>query len=225
MIDKMTIQQFINRATPPLTPTETVEDALGTMMEYRVRHLPVVDGSGMLIGVISEEHLLEALDSDVEVSALLGPPPMFARPDTHVFDVTKIMVQHELTTLPVATSEGLYVGVVMRYDIFDQFARMLSTQETGAILAIEVPPRDYSLSQLVHTIEQNGVKILSVASETPEVAEGPIRVTLKLNVTDATRVRHMLEHYGYTVAASFGETETDEELQFRVQEFMRYLEV
>jgi acetoin utilization protein AcuB len=225
MTDRMTIQQFISRATSPLSPTDTVEDALGTMMEHRVLHLPVVDDAGCLVGVISEEHLLESLDSDVEVGALLGPAPMFARPDTHVFDVTKVMVQHDLTTLPVATSDGMFVGVVMRHDIFDQFAKMLSTQESGAILALEVPQRDYSLSQLVYTIEQNGVKILSIASEAGEGAEGPIRVTLKLNVTDATRVRHMLEHYGYRVVASFGETETDEDLQFRVQEFMRYLEV
>ena len=108
--------------------------------------------------------------------------------------------------------------------MFDQFARMFSTQESGAIVAIEVSPRDYSLSQLVYTIEQNDVKILSIATEMPTVSTGSIRITLKLNVHDTARVRHMLEHHGYQVVASFSE-EDDEELQYRVQEFMRYLEV
>lgn len=220
----MNIQKLINQATPPLKPDDTVEHALGLMMEFRVRHLPVVGVMGSVLGVVSEDQLLDASGPDALVSSLLGAKPLIAEPDAHVFDVTKIMVQHDLTTVPVATSEGNYEGLVRRHDIFEQFARMLSTQEAGAILAIEVDPRDYSLSQLVYTIEQNDVKILSIATEMPDSAYGQIRITLKLNVSETSRVRHMLEHHGYRVVASFSD-EDDEDLMLRVQEFMRYLEV
>lgn len=220
----MIIQQLISRTTPPLKPSDTVEHALGLVLELRVRHLPVVSDDGMLLGLVSEDQLLDALDPDVEIRAFLGPRPLFAHPDHHVFDVTKVMVEHDLTALPVAEESGRFLGVVKRHDIFDQFARMLSTQESGAIIALEVPPRDYSLGKLVHTIEQNDVKVLSIASEAAEGENGSIRVTLKLNVTDASRVRHMLEHFGYRVVASFGEPGADE-IALRVQEFMRYLEV
>ncbi len=221
----MTIQTLINQATPPLRPSDTVEHALGLMMEVRVRHLPVVGVLGDLLGVVSEDQLLDAAGPDAPVESLLGPRPLVAAPDAHVFDVTKIMVQHDLTTVPVAADDAQYVGLVRRHDIFDQFARMLSTQETGAILAIEVEARDYSLAQLVYTIEQNDVKILSIASEMPDTSYGKIRITLKLNVGETSRVRHMLEHHGYHVVAAFSEEESDEDLQYRVEEFMRYLEV
>ena len=220
----MTVQSLIHHSTPPLKPSDTVEHALGIMMEFRVRHLPVVDVMGMLVGVVSEDQLLDSAGPDAPVRSLLGPQPIIAEPEAHVFDVTKIMVQHDLTTMPVAEEDNRYIGLVRRYDIFDQFARMFSTQEHGAIVAIEVAPRDYSLSQLVYTIEQNDVKILSIATEMPTTSYDQIRITLKLNVHDTARVRHMLEHHGYHVVASFSE-EDDEELQYRVQEFMRYLEV
>lgn len=220
----MTIEQLISRRTPPLKPDDTVEHALGLLMELRVRHLPVVDDSGKLVGLVSEDQLLDAFDSDVSVSLLLGPVPISARPGHHVFEVTKVMVEHDLTTLPIVDSEGNYLGLVERHDIFDQFAKMLSTQESGAILALEIEPRDYSLAKLVHTIEQNDVKVLSIASE-PEPSDGTIRITLKLNVKDSVRVRHMLEHYGYHVVANFGEDVDEEDLRNRVEEFMRYLEV
>lgn len=222
----MTIQPLISKAAPPLKPSDTAEHALGLLMELRVRHLPVVDDHGMLVGVISEDQLLDtASGPDATIASLLGPKPVSVSPDTHIFDVTKTMVEHDLTTLPIASPGGRYEGLVKRHDIFDRFARMLSTQEAGAILALEIDPRDYSLSQLVYTIEQNNVKILSIASEAPDEPGGNIRVTLKLNVKDTTRVRHMLEHYGYHVVASFSDDVDDEELQFRIQEFMRYLEV
>jgi len=220
----MTIQTLISQATPPLKPSDTVEHALGLMMELRVQHLPVVGMMGDLLGVVSENQLLDAAGPDALVDTLLGPRPIVAQPEAHVFDVTKLMVEHDLTTVPVADETGRYIGLVRRHNIFDQFARMLSTQESGAILAIEVDPRDYSLAQLVYTIEQNNVKVLSIATEMPDDSHGAIRITLKLNVGDTSRVRHMLEHHGYHVVAAFSD-EDDEELQYRVQEFIRYLEV
>lgn len=222
----MNIETLISKAAPSLKPGDTAEHALGLLMELRVRHLPVVDEEGFLIGLISEDRLLEvATGPDATIDSMLGARPVSAGPETHLFDVTKAMVEHDLTTLPIATSAGRYLGLVKRHDIFDRFARMLSTQESGAILALEIDPRDYSLSQLVYTIEQNDVKILSIASEAPDEPGGKIRVTLKLNVKDTARVRHMLEHFGYHVVASFSEDGSDEELQLRIQEFMRYLEV
>lgn len=222
----MTIRDLISSDASSLKPSDTAEHALGLLMEMRVRHLPVVDRKGRLVGMISEDQLLElASGPDARIDTLLGAKPVTAAPDTHLFDVTRTMVEHDLTTLPISESDGQYVGLVKRHDIFNRFAKMLSTQESGAIVALEVDPRDYSLSKLVYTIEQNGVKILSIASETPDEESGKIHVTLKLNVKDATRVRHMLDHYGYHVVATFSDDATDEDLQLRVQEFMRYLEV
>ncbi len=226
----MTIDTLVATSIPALKPNDSVEHALGLLLEHSVFHMPVVDDNGMLIGSISEDQLLGAPGPDAEVGRLLQEQPATQRPisvlpGTHVFDVTKLLVEHQLTVVPVAEEDGHYSGLVRRHDIFDQFARMLSTQERGAILALELDPRDYSLSQLVYTIENNGVKILSIASEPPDSETDMIRVTIKLNTTDAARVRHMLEHYGYHVVASFSEEETDEDLQLRVEEFMRYLEV
>lgn len=221
----MTIRKLLSKETPPLRPDDTAEHALALLMEFGVQHLPVVGERGELAGLLSEDRLLEAAGPEATVASLLGAQPVRVGPDMHVFDVTKVMVEHGLTTVPVADDDTHYLGLVRRDDIFNQFARMLSTQEPGAILALEVDPRDYSLAKLVYTIEQNDVKILSIASEAADAEEGRIRVTLKLNVTDASRVRHMLEHYGYRVIASFSDVDDDEELQMRVMEFMRYLEV
>ncbi|GIV58661.1 MAG: acetoin utilization protein [Rhodothermaceae bacterium] len=222
----MNIATHINQTTPPLKPTDTVEFALGLLLEFRVRHLPVVDDTRTLLGVVSEEQLLETAGPDVRLETLLVGRPVSVRPETHVFDATRLMIEHDMTALPVADAEGRYVGLVRRHDIFEQFARMLSTTETGAILALEVEPRDYALSRLIYTVEQSDVRVLSVSTEPAgDHPDGKIRVTIKLNVTDAARVRHMLEHHGYHVVASFGEREDDEDFLHRIQEFMRYLEV
>jgi hypothetical protein len=86
-----------------------------------------------------------------------------------------------------------------------------------------VDPRDFALAKLIHVIEQNEAKVRAVASETPERSTEKIRVTLKLNVKETARIRHVLEHHGYHVVASFGEQ--GEEIEELVDEFMRYLDV
>ena len=78
--------------------------------------------------------------------------------------------------------------------------------------------------QLVYVVEQNGAKILSVSTDEDAVYSGHVRITLKLNITDATRIRHVLGHYGYHVLSYF-DTSSTADLQLRVQELMRYLEV
>jgi CBS domain-containing protein len=219
----MKVREAIHSATPALQSSDSVEKALGLLMEHHVRHLPVVNEDGRLAGIIAEERLMDADGPASSIGALLVGRPVSVPPDAHIFDAARMMVKHDLSTVPVAGSEGQYHGLLRRHDIFDQFAQMLSTREQGAILALEVDPRDYALSKLIHVIEQNEAKVLAVASELPETSTDDIRVTLKLNVKDTSRVRHVLEHNDYHVVAAFGEE--GEELEELVDEFVRYLEV
>ncbi len=219
----MSVDVLISHVTPPLRPTDRVEYALGLMMEMRVRHLPVVDKDGHLVGIISEDDLLGSDGPDEEVGTRLQGTPVHVQAADHVFEVTRVIMNHGLTMVPVVGRDGQYDGLIRRHDLFERFAAMLGTQSTGAILALEEDKRDAALSRIVYLVEQNDVRVLSLATE--EMPDDHIGITLKLDVRDATRVRHMLEHNGYHVVAAFGEEEDQDGLMDRVQEFMRYLEV
>jgi acetoin utilization protein AcuB len=221
----MTVETLISNTTPPLREADSVEFGLGLMMESRVRHLPVIDDAGHVIGVLSEDTMLDASGPDALVETLLGAEALTVGPQDHVFDVASTMMEHALTTIPVTDASGQYVGLLRRTDLFEWFARLLSTQEPGAILALEIDERDYALSQVIYAIEQNDVKVLSLSTAPSDENDGRICITLKLNTKDAARVRHLLEHHGYRVVAAFGEDEDEDDLSDRVQEFLRYLEV
>ncbi len=221
----MVIGKLISHSVPPLKASDSVEFALSLLLELRVRHLPVIGSDGTLTGIVSESRLLDATGPDDLVGDFVAVNPVSVTSEQHVFDAAKVLVRHDLTTLPVLDDSGRFLGVVKRHEIMDQFARMLSTHETGAILALEVDANDYSLSQLAYSVEQADVKILSIATEATGGKDGTISVTLKLNTNDTARVRHVLEHQGYRLIATFSEDDEDEEFMHRLQEFMRYLEV
>lgn len=209
-------------ATDPLAPDDTVAEALVEMAETHLSHLPVVTAAGALDGVVAEAALRVWPHPDSPLSDLPAAPPITVAPDTHVFDAAHLLRQHDLTMLPVVAPDGVYHGLVVRGDVFAQLAHMLATEEPGAIVVLDVARRDFSLGQLAHLVEQNGVRILSVSTE-DDPGAGRVRVTLKLSVSDTARVRHLMEHHDYTVVAVFDEA--DDDLQERAEAFLRYLDV
>jgi CBS domain-containing protein len=223
----MTVQQYIDLDIDPLAPTDTVGHAVYRFADLDVKHLPVVDGDGRLVALVAEAEVVELTTPSVELSTVAGLGAVSVGADAHVFEAANLLVIHRLSVLPVV-EEGEYLGVIRRRAVFEVFAAMLATGRPGTIIVLDVPTRDYSLTQLSHLIEQSGGRALSVAAQMPlETGGDPalVRVTIKLNVIDTARIRYLLEHNGYRVTAVFNEEESEDDLSLRVQEFMRYLEV
>ncbi|HYE59296.1 MAG TPA: CBS domain-containing protein [Rhodothermales bacterium] len=236
----MTLTTLATWTPEPFELDDTVEHALGQLLDEETGVLPVVDEAGRLVGVVTERVLLEADSPDAPLSSLPLVPPVTISPEAHVFEATKVLVRHDLAAVAVVDETGQYLGFARRHDIFERFAGMLATQDPGAVVSVEVEPRDYALSQLIYAAEQNGVHVRSIVMEPEpmlmpvardgenEAAPAPdarMRVTLKLDTTDTARVRAVLEHYGYRVVGAYGEREDEEDLQARVHAFMRYLDV
>jgi CBS-domain-containing membrane protein len=63
-IDELTAGSLM-RVIPTVVQSESVEEALRWMVEHRRQRLPVVDGEGMYIGMLSREELLRILAPEV----------------------------------------------------------------------------------------------------------------------------------------------------------------
>ncbi|WP_397546659.1 CBS domain-containing protein [Rhodothermus marinus] len=220
----MRIAQLIQEGLQPLSPGDTVHRAREQMAAQRIRHLPVVNEAGELLGVVSDEQLRLVDDPNLPVAMLVRGTPVSVTPDLHVFDAARVVLQHGLTVLPVAESNHHYRGAVSGQHLLEQLIRMLSLHEPGAILELEIDARDYALSNLLYCVEQCDARVRALVVEPLDASESRFRVTLKLNVQDTARIRHVLEHRGFHVAAAYNE-EDDEELRQRIEAFMRYLEV
>jgi CBS-domain-containing membrane protein len=217
----MTVATILS-ALDPLSTTDTVGEALVELADANVAHLPVLDPTGRLDSVVTEAALRAHPEPGAPLGALMAGEPVSIGLDTHVFDAAHLMRQHGLSVLPVRAEDGAYAGLVVRQDVFGQLAHMLATEEPGAIIVLDVARADFSLGQVAQIVEQNGVRVLSVSTE-DDPGAGRVRVTLKLNVTDTARVRHVMAHYDYRVVAVFDEAEDD--LEERAAAFLRYLDV
>ncbi|MBN8589039.1 MAG: CBS domain-containing protein [Rhodothermia bacterium] len=222
----MIASQLLSPITPSLKPEDSIEVALELLAEYRVRHLPVVQDHVLLLGIVSEEQLLSLSNWEETLGQQYFPPPIKVNISEHAYEVARLMSLHDITTIPVEDNDGRFVGLVERKQLYDWFCSILNVHSDGVVLELEAKEsRDFSPARIAYLVEENNGKILSLTTDSPIEWEGRLRVTLKLNTNHATRIRHVLEHNGYHIMADFGERETDEELQFRAEAFLRYLEV
>ncbi len=210
-------ERLVVRQDDPAGDVRPLFDMLGASQ------LPVADAEGRVMGVCRLEEVAAAA-ADLPVGMLVRETPPAIGAGVHLFEAASVLMRSDVELLAVVDEDGLLVGVLTRKILLDHLIRILGIVRAGAVLEIEMEPRDYTMGRLVHAIEQSSVKVLSLSSDVSEYGDGVARITVKLDSTDASRVRHLLEHYGYRVVASYSEQTSEDDLRLRVEEFMRYLE-
>jgi CBS domain-containing protein len=98
----------------------------------RVRHLPVLDAGGRVVGMVSNRDLLEAslttvLSFDaqerrgflrsIEVSEVMKQPVQTVSPDTPLGVAASRMIRSKIGCLPVVRPDGVMVGLVTETDL------------------------------------------------------------------------------------------------------------
>ncbi len=103
-----------------IAPSATVYDARRMMQEKGVRGLPVVDGNGKLLGILTRRDLLfEEKDSMRKVSELMTPAKelLTAKVGTSIGEAREILRTHKIEKLPVVDEEGYLRGLITSKDM------------------------------------------------------------------------------------------------------------
>lgn len=222
----MVAEDLINAMIPPLKPTDTTQQALNWMDKLKINQLPIVD-KGVFIGIISENDIL---DTKASASTIIKDIPLSIqdaeiKPMQHFYDVLKIASKTNSKLLAVLTDEKEYLGVIPVKDTLNFFNQMSAMNGPGAIIVLSMDERNYSLAQISRLIEENDVKILSVlvAPEMPN--SNKIRVTIKTNSSEISRVVATLERFEFSIVAQFQGEELLKNDSNRLDMLFRYLNI
>ncbi|NNE97464.1 MAG: CBS domain-containing protein [Pyrinomonadaceae bacterium] len=117
-----TIEQFMSTDLFTVRP-EDVIDLAASMMDWKhIRHVPVEDDTGNLVGIISHRDFLDLIgkgNSDpmgqIVVKDVMKTDLITAPPETSTIDALKVMKEKNVGSLPVIR-DGKLVGLVTTYD-------------------------------------------------------------------------------------------------------------
>ncbi|HET6359018.1 CBS domain-containing protein [Streptomyces sp.] len=120
------------------------KDIVTTLGEWKVSALPVTEGEGRVVGVVSEADLLpkeEFRDSDpdrftqlrrladlakagaVRAEDLMTAPALTVRADATLAEAARVMARRRVKRLPVVDANGLLEGIISRADLLKVFLR------------------------------------------------------------------------------------------------------
>lgn len=99
--------------------TTKPEDEVASLTELFKDHtgLPVLDGEGRLIGVISKRDIQDKPPTTT-VAECMSSPPIAAKPSMTVADAACLMLKHKIHRVPIVDKTAKVIGMVTRTDIF-----------------------------------------------------------------------------------------------------------
>lgn len=218
----MNARELINDSIPPLKLGDTGLKALNWMEEFRVEHLPIVDGQ-KYIGLISEEDVLKlsALDQPLANSKLSVIRPL-VRANQPVFEVVRTMSHDKLTLIPVLGEADNYVGLITLGDVLKHYSDSGIFEDANGVIVIEMNPKNYSMTELAHLIESEDARIMS-SYVTPNPRNETIDITLKINQRELSRILASLARHGFYVKEHYHQSEFIEDIKSRYDSLMNYL--
>lgn len=125
-----TIGQFMSTDLFTVSPDDLIDFAASVMDWRHIRHVPVEDRDGRLVGLVTHRGLLRLLTSGanrelkpITVQEIMVKDPVTVSPATSSLEAMELMRRHRVGCLPVVEGDQL-VGIVTSYDFLEASARL-----------------------------------------------------------------------------------------------------
>ncbi|MFH5883115.1 CBS domain-containing protein [Halalkalibaculum sp. DA3122] len=223
----MQAADILNTDIAPLSGQDTITDALQQMQELEIDCLPVVDPTTKkLIGQVRGSQLREKEDPQATIATLELDEPVKVFSRQHIFEAARLMLQYELQLLPVVDEEITFLGTIEKQHILQTLPDIMNLVTNGAILTIQLERVDFSLSEIIHLIEVEGAKILALSVERPKSEGGTFRISIKINLRDASRITSALRRHDYDVIVDdISRDVFGFDMENRADELLKYIDM
>ena len=171
----MIIERRMTKNPVTINPEASVVEASELMKKEKVHRLPVLDRDKNLIGVISEKDILFAtpspasslsihemayLLSKLTVRKLMTKNPVTINRTTTVEEAARLMVDQDLSCLPVV-EDGKLVGIVSKSDMFKILLELFGARHFGIRLSFLVDDKPGTIAAVSCVISDAGYDIIS----------------------------------------------------------------
>ena len=210
----MYVDRMMTREVIKVLPDTKVTHMSAIMRDRHIRHLPVVDESHRLVGLVSERDIQRVSPSPIttlsagEVNYLLNKVTadkimhrevVTCTPDTLVEQAGCIMRDRAVGCLPVV-ADGRLVGIVTGVDLIDFFLDVSGCRVVDAArIAVNLRDESGRLVALLRHIEESGGGIASVLSPMHADDAGTRICIVRYQAEDPAAVVKKLKEAGYQV--------------------------
>ena len=127
-----TAGQIMSTQLFSVRPEDIIDLAANLMDWHQVRHVPVEDSNGCLVGLVSHRAILRmfargesAQQKEVLIRSVMREDPVTGSVETPTIEAMRIMREHRVSCLPIVGDNHRLVGLVTERDLMNVSARLL----------------------------------------------------------------------------------------------------
>ena len=199
----MTVSKNMTINPVTTTPDMGVFEAFELMKSEGVQRLPVLDGDGNLVGIISEKNITSAaadkevsivefalLLSKIKVGDVMTKEVITVSVDDPVEMAARKMSDNDISILPVVDNNGKLVGVVSRSDLFRLLLELFGTRHYGIRVTFRIKDQKGVIAKLAIALEKIGANIVSIGNLDSD--QGYSTLIMKINGVEESLIKDAL---------------------------------
>ncbi|ADY13920.1 CBS domain-containing protein [Sphaerochaeta globosa] len=171
----MIIERRMTRNPVTATPDMSIAEASALMKQEKVHRLPVLDKEKKLVGIITEKDILYAtpspasslsihemayLLSKLTVKKLMSKNVVTINKDTTVEEAARMMVDQDLSSLPVLEGDKL-IGIVTKSDMFKILLELFGARHFGVRVSFIVEDKPGTIAKISQALSEQGIDIIT----------------------------------------------------------------
>ena len=199
----MTVSKNMTINPVTTTPDMGVFEAFELMKSEGVQRLPVLDGDGNLVGIISEKNITSAaadkevsivefalLLSKIKVGDVMTKEVITVSVDDPVEMAARKMSDNDISILPVVDNNGKLVGVVSRSDLFRLLLELFGTRHYGIRVTFRIKDQKGVIAKLAIALAKIGANIVSIGNLDSD--QGYSTIIMKINGVEESLIKDAL---------------------------------
>lgn len=125
----MQVKNYMSPSPVTIPESSDYKTAFALMDKHRIHHLPVVNGSDQIVGILALRDLKLAAncfkEAPVEIADVMLTPVLTIQVNDSLSSAAQIMVEHRIGCLPVIDEENKLAGMLTETDLFNALRDLL----------------------------------------------------------------------------------------------------
>lgn len=198
----MLVARRMTRDPISISPEASIQEAIELMKTHSIRHLPVVDGQGRLVGWVSDTELrgvfIASMIEELTVGDVMIADPITVSSSDVLEQAALLISKHKIGGMPVL-EDGKLVGIITVVDILEAFVDIMGVLGSSSRLDVRLGDSRDAFPEVSRIIREHDGEIISVGILSQE---SPERIySFRIEKCDTEPLRQALEEQGYEVVS------------------------
>lgn len=167
----MKVKNWIHKNPIIIKRTALLQDAVQLMKQHNIRHLPVVDDDGELVGFVTESDLRQfsfpSMVEEIPVHQVMVTNPRTIDANASIEEAARIIHDKKIGGLPVMDG-GQLVGVITASDLLSAFIEVMGLLRSTTRLDVLVNEEQGGVEMVTKIIKSHDCDIVNVATDSKE---------------------------------------------------------